>query len=197
MIVGLTGGIGSGKTTVAKLFNELYQIPLYISDVEAKRLMIEDVVLIQEIKTLLGEESYFSDGKLNKAYIGNKIFNNKALLSKMNALVHPRVAIDFHEWSINQDSPYVIKETALLFEIGAHHSCDYVISVIAPTEARIQRIAIRDQLNTDAVMQKIENQSSDAYKMELSDFLIYNKDLLELPMQIDNIHNKLLEKIHI
>lgn len=197
MIVGLTGGIGSGKTTVAKLFETLYQIPLYISDVEAKRLMVEDVILIQQIKELLGEESYLSNGTLNKPYIGNKIFNDKALLSQMNALVHPRVAADFNQWATKQNSPYIIKETALLFEIGAHHSCDYVISVIAPIEARIARIASRDHLKEDAIIKKIKNQSSDAYKMELSDFLIYNEDLSELPIQIGNIHNKLLEKIHI
>ena len=190
MIVGLTGGIGSGKTTVAKLFEQRYQIPLYISDIEAKRLMIEDTFLVQEIKALLGDESYLPTGELNRGHIGGKIFNDKSLLSQMNALVHPRVAEDFKQWYKAQKSPYVIKETALLFEIGGHLSCDYVISVIAPLQDRIKRVSDRDNLDEEAVINKIKHQSADAYKMELSDFLIYNKDLSELPVQISNIHKK-------
>ena len=191
MIVGLTGGIGSGKSTVAKVFNEKFKVPVYVSDDAAKRLMVADTTLISEIKSLLGPESYTQQGQLNKTYIGNRIFNNETLRKALNELVHPCVATDFKRWYAQNKAPYVLKETALLFEIGGHKHCDFTISVIAPLSERIKRIAARDGLDQTAIIKKIESQSSDEFKMELSDFLIYNDNISELDLQVCNIHNKL------
>ena len=117
MIVGLTGGIGSGKTTVAKLFHKL-GVPIYVSDIEAKRIMITNEKVITEIKKLLGDEAYNDENELNRSYISEKVFKNKSLLNELNSIVHPAVAEDFLNWYKDQKAGYVIKESAILFESG-------------------------------------------------------------------------------
>ena len=147
MIVGLTGGIGSGKTTVAKLFSNL-GVPIYNSDIEAKKIMISNQSVIADIKELLGNEAY-KGNLLNKGFISNKIFNNKKLLEELNKIVHPAVRLHFSEWVKSCNSLYVIKEAAILFESGAYKECDAIITVTAPLEERINRVMYRDKISEE------------------------------------------------
>ena len=149
IIVGLTGGIGSGKTTVAKQFSEM-GIPVYIADEEAKGLMRRSKIIKRKLIKLFGDEAYIDD-ELNKPFLANIIFNDKRYLQKMNAIVHPKVARHFQKWVIKQDTPYVIKEVAILFENGGHKACDFVITVTAPIETRIKRLLKRDNTSKEKI----------------------------------------------
>jgi len=191
-IVGLTGGIGSGKTTVANFFKDL-GVPIYIADDEAKALMIRSKVVKRKLIQLFGEKAYFG-GKLNKPFIANKIFNDKALLEKMNSIVHPKVASHFKRWLNKQDTPYVIKEAAILFENGTYKSLDLVITVTAPEKVRINRVIERDKSSEEKVKAIIKNQWSDAKKVKLSDFIIENVNLKDTKTQVLKIHQKILNK---
>ena len=191
-IVGLTGGIGSGKTTVANFFKEL-EIPVYISDIEAKALMIRSKVIKRKLIQLFGEEAYSSE-KLNKSFIANKIFNDKTLLEKMNSIVHPRVGSHFKRWLKKQDAPYVIKEAAIFFENNTYKNLDYIITVIAPETTRIERVISRDNASVKKIKAIINNQWSDDQKIKLSDFVIENIELLETKNQVKKIHQKILKK---
>jgi dephospho-CoA kinase len=191
-IVGLTGGIGSGKTTVANYFKEL-GIPVYIADVEAKLLMKRSKVIIRKLIQLFGSETYYK-GKLNKPFIANKIFNDPVLLEKMNTIVHPKVASHFKRWLKKQDAPYVIKEAAIIFENNTYTSLDYIITVIAPERTRINRVIERDGSSEERVKAIIKNQWSDAEKVKLSDFVIENIELADTKNQVINIHQKILKK---
>jgi len=192
MIVGLTGGIGSGKTTVAKLFYKL-GVPIYVSDSEAKKLMVTHAKLIAKIKKLLGDNAYVNN-TLNRSYISNLVFNNKKLLAQLNAIVHPVVAQDFLKWYAQQNSPYVIKESAILFESGGHKHCDVVITVTAPLQERINRVVLRDGVSEKQVQNRIKNQLSDAEKIKQSDFVIENLNLKTTQKVVSNLHQQLLEK---
>ncbi|WP_067146120.1 dephospho-CoA kinase [Pseudotamlana agarivorans] len=192
-IVGLTGGIGSGKTTVAKMFQEL-GVPIYIADDEAKKLMNESSVLKQELTQLFGENAYLNDG-LNRPYIANIIFNDKTYLQKMNAIVHPRVAEHFKKWVLEQKSPYVIKEVAILFENGGHKACDLVISVTAPKNIKIERLLERDDTTVEKIENIMKNQWSDEEKTKLSDFVVFNTVLEETYTQVLKIHEEILRNL--
>lgn len=191
MIVGLTGGIGSGKTTVAKLFYKL-GVPIYVSDIEAKHLMVTDVDLIKAIKKLLGDEAYKA-GKLNRSFISHQVFNDKNLLSNLNALVHPVVATNFNKWYKEQDSPYVIKESAILFETKGDKKCDLVITVTAPLEERINRVVKRDGVEEKQVKARINNQISDEEKIKQSQFVIHNMKLATTKKEVLKIHKIILK----
>ena len=191
-IVGLTGGIGSGKTTVANYFKEL-GIPVYIADVEAKLLMKRSKVIIRKLIQLFGSETYYK-GELNKPFIANKIFNDPVLLEKMNTIVHPKVASHFQRWLKKQDAPYVIKEAAIIFENNTNTSLDYIITVIAPERTRINRVIERDKSSEERVKAIIKNQWNDAEKVKLSDFVIENIELADTKNQVINIHQKILKK---
>lgn len=193
IIVGLTGGIGTGKTTVANMFIEL-GIPIYIADVEAKKLMNSSKVIKRELIQLFGTNTY-SDGKINKAFLADKIFNDKDLLVKMNAIVHPKVKTHFKKWIKIQRSLYVIYEAAILFENGGYKECDYIITVTAPETVRIQRIIQRDNATKQSVKAIMDNQWNDAKKVRLSHFVIENKELSQTANQVQNIHQKILEKL--
>ncbi len=192
-VIGLTGGIGSGKTTVANMFNEL-GIPIYIADVEAKALMNRSKVIKRKLIQLFGKDAY-SGNVLNKPYIANKIFNDKELLQKMNAIVHPKVASHFKRWLSKQTSNYVIKEAAIIFENGTHHTFDAIITVTAPIEVRINRVIDRDGSSKEKVEAIIKNQWTDAQKVALSHFVIENIDIEKTKEQVDEIHNKILKTI--
>ncbi len=194
IVVGLTGGIGSGKTTAAKAFTAL-GIPVYIADIEAKRLMHNSKVIKTQLIELLGEEAY-SDGALNKTYIAGIIFNDKTYLSKMNSIVHPKVAAHFKAWTAKQKSPYVIKEVAVLFENGGHKQCDYVVTVTAPKAVRIARVIQRDTTTKARVEAIMNNQWDDAKKIAHSHFVITNDTLANLEAQVADIHKELLSKVH-
>lgn len=192
-IVGLTGGIGSGKTTVAKEFEKL-GIPVYIADEEAKKLMNSSKIIKRKLINLFGEKVYI-DNKLNKPFIADIIFNDTSYLQKMNAIVHPKVAKHFEKWVLKQKAPYVIKEAAILFENDGHKQCDYVITVTAPIKIRIQRLLKRDNTTTDKVMAIIKNQWSDEEKVKLSGFVIENIELQSTINQVKEIHESILQNI--
>ncbi len=192
MIVGLTGGIGSGKTTVAKYFESL-GVPVYIADEEAKKLMNRSKVIKRKLIQLFGEKAY-TNGTLNRPFLANIIFNDKEYLEKMNAIVHPRVARHFEKWTLKQNTPYVIKEVAILFENGGHNACDAVITVTSPKEIRIERLLKRDNTTLAKIEAIMKNQWTDAEKIKLSDFVIENIKLQNTKKQVDEIHKKLLEK---
>lgn len=191
--IGLTGGIGSGKTTVARVFETL-GIPVYDADHAAKNLMNHDPALKASIIELFGEESY-QHHKLNRSYIAGIVFNDPEKLAKLNALIHPVTIADAEKWlSAQQQAPYAIKEAALLFESGADKHLDYIIGVTAPEETRIKRVAARDHLDPEDVRKRIQNQMNEDEKMKRCHFVLHNdeKDLL-LP-QVLELHKVLMSK---
>ncbi|TJY36073.1 dephospho-CoA kinase [Pontimicrobium aquaticum] len=192
-VIGLTGGIGSGKTTVANMFLEL-GVPVYIADIEAKKLMNKSKVIKRKLIKLFGEEAYI-DGILNKHFIAQKIFNNKNLLEKMNAIVHPKVASHFKRWLAKQEAPYVIKEAAILFENNSYLNHDAIILVVANEEVRIQRVIKRDNSTKEKVKAIISNQWSDEKKKPLSQFVINNTTLLKTRKEVEKTHKKILNTI--
>ena len=192
IIVGLTGGIGSGKTTVAKQFSKL-GIPVYIADDEAKKLMRRSKIIKRKLIKLFGEEAYV-EGELNKPYLANIIFNDKGYLEKMNAIVHPKVARHFEKWAQKQNAPYVIKEVAILFENGGDKACDYVITVTAPIKTRIKRLLKRDVTSKEKIEAIMKNQWTDEEKIKHSHFVIENTDLENTIKQVLEVHKKLLVK---
>ncbi|HIC32893.1 MAG TPA: dephospho-CoA kinase [Flavobacteriaceae bacterium] len=193
-LVGLTGGIGSGKTTIANFFKEL-GIPVYIADTEAKALMNRSKVIKRKLIALFGENAY-QDGKLNREYLSQQIFNNKDLLQKMNAIVHPKVASHFKRWVKKQDTPYVISEAAILFENGSYKKYHYIITVTAPEQVRLKRVMSRDNSSEKKVKSVMDNQWKDEEKIKLSDFVIQNVNLEEAKAQVQQIHKKLLQLVH-
>lgn len=190
--VGITGGIGSGKTTVCRIF-EVLHIPVYYADDRAKELMQSDLKLIASIKEIFGEQAY-AGGKLNRPYISSKVFTNKALLARLNAAVHPAVAKDAELWmSQYKDLPYVLQEAALLFESGWHLRLDKIICVLAPPELRISRLKARDKATYEEITARMKNQMSDERKAELSDFIIYNDGQHRLIPQVLAVHRILMD----
>jgi dephospho-CoA kinase len=193
IIVGLTGGIGSGKTTVAKQFSSL-GIPVYIADEEAKSLMNRSKIIKRKLIKLFGDEAY-SHGELNRPFIANLIFNDTSFLQQMNAIVHPRVARHFEKWVLKQQGPYVIKEVAILFENGGDKLCDFVITVTAPKKVRIQRLLKRDKTSVEKIEAIMKNQWTDEEKIQHSHFVIENTELENTKKQVLQIHNKILKKV--
>jgi dephospho-CoA kinase len=192
LIIGLTGGIGSGKSTVASMFKTL-GIPIYIADDEAKALMNKSKAIRRELIALLGESAY-KNNTVNRPFIAQQVFNDKALLKKINAIVHPRVAEHFKTWLSKQKAPYVIKEAAIIFENNLEHQYDAIITVISPKEERIKRVVERDDSSKEKVMAIIENQLPDEEKVKRSDFVIKNINLEDVQNQVLQIHNKLIQK---
>lgn len=194
-VVGLTGGIGSGKSTIAEMFKEL-GVSIYIADEEAKKLMQQDASLKQKIQQLLGEEVY-KDGILNKKFIASKVFNNSELLQQLNALVHPAVGLHFEQWKNSQSGVYVIKEAAILFENGGYKQCDWTILVIASVETRIQRVLKRDATTKEEILARMQNQWTDERKSKLADLVIDNNQNIEkIRILVLKIHNQLLKEFH-
>ena len=192
--VGLTGGIGSGKTTIANLFALHFSIPIYIADTKAKELVANNKQLQQEIVALLGEEA-FVEGRYNTAFVAQEVFSNKEKLDKLNAIIHPYVKQDFLQWKQSQQAPYVIKEAAILFESGSYRDCDFIIMVTAPLEERIKRVMLRDKIDRETVEKRIKNQWNDEKKIELSTFVIENRDIDKNLDKIEIIHSKIVKMI--
>lgn len=192
IVVGLTGGIGSGKTTVAKQFKAL-GIPVYIADEEAKKLMKRSKIIKRKLIQLFGNYAYI-DGELNKPFIANIIFNDKTYLEKMNAIIHPRVKKHFEKWVLKQDAAYVIKEVAILFENGGYKACDYVITVAAPKALKIKRLLKRDNTTKVKIEAIMNNQWADEEKVKQSHFVIENIEIESINNQVVKIHNQLLKK---
>ena len=188
-IVGLAGGIGSGKSKAAAYFSEL-GIPCYIADDRAKELMTSSMTIQQAIINKFGAESYIN-GNLNRPYLASIVFKDTVLLAILNTIVHPAVAIDFRSWLLEQNSIYVIKEAAILFENGGAKLCDQVILVSAPKEIRVQRVIDRDKCTKEDVLEKMSKQWSDAKKKPLADYIIENIEWKETSKQIEVLHQKL------
>lgn len=189
--IGITGGIGSGKSTVAKVFEAL-GIPVYYADDAAKRLMQEDPELKKQIISLFGENA-FTGGKLNRPWISEKIFGNPEKVNALNALVHPATIRDAHDWMSRQQTPYTLKEAALIFESGSQKELDYVIGVEAPQELRIQRVIERDNTTRDAILQRMKNQLDEEEKMKRCDFIIHNDGNQMVIPQVIALHHQLVE----
>jgi len=188
--VGLTGGIGSGKSTVAKIF-EVLGIPVYYADDAAKNIMNTDAGLINAIKKIFGEEAY-SDNKLNRSFIASIVFNDPYKLDLLNSIVHPVTILDAEKWMNLQKSPYIIKEAALLFESNASENLDYVIGVAAPVNLRIQRSMQRDGINREEVLKRMNRQMDENIKMRLCDFVLRNGGQELLIPQVLELHDKLV-----
>jgi len=192
-IVGLTGGIGSGKTTVSNMFKDL-GVPVYIADVEAKALMNTSAVIKRKLTDLFGPMAY-QNNELNRAYISSKIFSDKVYLEKMNAIIHPKVAEHFKQWLQKQTSLYVIKEAAIIFEHNTQSQYDAIITVIADKEMRINRILKRDSTTKDKILSIMKHQLSDEEKVKMSDFVILNDNLEHTKEQVLKTHNSILETL--
>ena len=191
--VGLTGGIGTGKSTVAQIF-KLLGVPVYDADSMAKRLMEEEEELITSVKEEFGSSSY-SDGKLNSQFLAERVFNNEQLLAKLNAIVHPFVARHFDNWVNQFSDQYIVKEAALLFETGSYHELDYVILVQSPLETRINRVKYRDpQRSSEQILSIIERQVPVEKAIGLADFIINNDESQMLIPQVLELHKKLIKK---
>ena len=193
VIVGLTGGIGSGKTTISKYFESL-GAPIYIADHEAKALMNRSKVIKRKLIKLFGNAAY-KEGMLNRPFLASKIFKDKELLLKMNDIVHPKVASHFKRWLKKQEAPYVIKEAAIIFENNLQNQCDYIITVIADKEQRIERVMKRDNASREKIESIIKNQLPDAEKVKRSDFVITNNDLDIAKTEALEIHRQILQLI--
>ena len=189
-IIGLTGGIGSGKSTVANMFKEL-GVPVYNSDERAKYLMNTSLEIKSQLIKLLGEEAYKGD-KLNRSFIAEKVFSNTNLLAELNGIVHPIVRNDFIDWTKKQDYSYVIQETALLFENKAQDLYDSIILVTAPKETRIIRVVDRDKSSREQVIARMNNQLDDEAKLNLSNYVIENIDLERTSSNVLQVHASIL-----
>ncbi len=189
--IGITGGIGSGKSIVAKVFEHL-DIPVYNADTAAKSLMETDPALRASITELFGPEAYLN-GTLNRSFISALVFKDSRLLAALNALVHPATIQYGNEWMNRQTAPYVIKEAALIFESGTQNELDYVIGVYAPQALRIHRVMQRDTVTREQVMQRMANQLDESLKMKLCDFVVVNDDQQLVLPQVLALHQFFLK----
>jgi dephospho-CoA kinase len=188
--VGITGGIGSGKSLVCRIFSCL-QVPVYNADERAKLIMNHDDTLKSEIVALFGPEAY-ENGKLNRSHLSKIAFHQPQILEKLNALVHPKVGQDFRHWLVEQDSAMVIKEAALFFETGSYREMNYMITVSAPDPIKLARVKRRDPHRTEANIKAImEKQLSDQEKTSQSDYVIMNNEKVLLIPQVLSIYKEL------
>ena len=186
-IIGITGGIGSGKSTVSKFIEEA-GFPVYYSDVRAKTIVNDDAELQQQIKELLGENSYDENGFYNRRYVGEIIFTDEALRLKLNALIHPAVKVNFENWVSEQKTPFIFKETALLFELKLNESCYKSILVTADENCRFKRVMDRDQKTYREVEAVMSMQMPEKDKIKFADYIIYNNlGLEELKVETLNV----------
>jgi len=192
IIIGLTGGIGSGKTTIAKLFLEM-GIPVYFADDEAKKLMQTSATLKSKIRATFGDKSYLNN-TLNRSFLAHLVFTNKTNLERLNNLVHPAVKKHFSTWVLKQNNEFVIYENAILFESNSDKVCDYIITVIADEETRINRVIKRDNILRKEVLNRINNQWDISKKVALSNAVIDNNHSKDLKPQILMIMKKIKTK---
>lgn len=174
-IIGITGGIGSGKSTVAEIIEE-FGYPVYYSDDHAKEIVNNDAELQLKIRELLGDEAYDASGRYDRAFVAQKVFDNVNQLNQLNSLIHPAVKKDFERWVEDQDETFLFKETALLFELKLHEACDRSILVTADDEIRIRRVMERDNKTTVQVQAIINRQMPENEKAAMADFVIFNNE---------------------
>jgi len=194
LLVGLTGGIGVGKSFCAQIF-EWLAVPIYNSDIEAKKIMVEDLEVKNAIIELCGKKSYQQNGTLNRGHIASVIFTDSRKLAQINAIVHPAVASHFRKWSSEQtEVSYVMQESALIFETGSYKSFDKVVVVHAPLEVRIQRTMSRDNSTEEQVKERISKQYGQKEKVKLADYVIHNDGEQILIPQILEVHSSILSQ---
>lgn len=192
--IGITGGIGSGKTTVCRIF-ELLGIPVYYADDRAKWLMTADEVLKQGIMDQFGTEAYDQAGQLNRAYLAGIVFHDRQQLDILNGLVHPAVARDSEQWQqAHNTAPYTLREAALLFESGSFRNLDKIITVTAPVDLRIERVRQRDHTSVEEVRARMDKQWPEEEKVKLSDFVIINDGQHGLIRQVWDLHQLLIKE---
>ena len=193
LIIGLTGGIGAGKTMVSNIFKTL-GVPIYNSDNRAKYLMTNNNDLRKSLCSIFSNK-VFNNNILDTNFLSNIVFNNALELKKLNTIVHPFVIRDFESWISKQKSKFVIKEAAILIESGAYKKVDKIILVIADKEIRIDRIKNRDNINKEAILSRIDKQISDKERMQYADFVIDNNENKSIINQVTNIYNEIREKL--
>lgn len=192
MVVGLTGGIGSGKTTVAGFFKEK-GIPVYIADDAGKRLLETSAEIRGEVMTLIGSEAYTGNVP-NRKHIASVVFNDSEKLEALNKIIHPAVAEDFEDWKSKQDSVYIIYEAAILFEAGGYKKCDFNILVTANKKEKLKRLQQRDNSSIEEIEARMAKQWSDDQKKKLADFEIENHDLALTRSRVDELNDILLKR---
>ncbi len=194
LIIGVTGGIGSGKSVVCKIFERL-GIAVYNADTEAKNLMNTDTALIKEIKKQFGANMYSAKEGLNRKKMAEVVFKNKEQLEKLNNLVHPFVKKHFQKWKKeNMNSKYLVKEAAILFESGADEDCDRIVTVVAPNDLRIKRVMERDEVTKERVEAIMKNQMSSTEKIKRSDFVVTNDNQYLVIPQVLELHESFLKQ---
>lgn len=189
--IGITGGIGSGKSLICKIFSQL-GVPVYDADSHAKALMTTDGILVSQIKKEFGDLSYHPDGSLNREWLATHVFSNEVELQKLNGLVHPRVAVDYSNWvEMQADTPYVLKEAALLYESGSYRLLDKIIVVSAPEELRQARVLKRDPHRTvEQFREIVEKQLPEDEKVSRADYIITNDDVTPVVPQVLKLHEE-------
>ncbi len=186
--IGITGGIGSGKTTVCKLFEAL-GIPVYYADERAKKIMVTDEFVISSLKENFGKKTFTSEGKLDSAYLAKIVFNDSKQLSKLNTIVHPAVFKDIKKWHDElPEVPYAIEESAIMVENGSYRRVDALIMVTASKELRIQRVVARDGVTRESVRARMDKQMPDTRKCTFADFIVENNQENSLAQQVWSIH---------
>lgn len=190
--IGITGGIGVGKSVVTRIFKVL-GIPTYDADKEAKDIMVKSDAVRQALIKTFGEETYFPDLTLNRAWLAKKVFSDAKELAKLNAIVHPAVIKDAEDWAEAQTSLYSVKEAALLFESGSYKSLDYTILVTSPEALRIERVMKRDQVTEEEVRGRMAKQMPESEKEKLADFIVYNDDEHSLIEQVMKLHEQFIK----
>lgn len=190
IIVGLTGGIGSGKSTVAELFR-VYGIPVYDSDSRSKQLCQTDPELVSGLKRLFGEAVYLPDGSLNRPFMAKALFEDKALLQASNNLIHPAVGRDFTAWAARQDAPVVVQETAILFEAGLEERYDTIVCVTAPERLRLYRACRRSGLPEAGILARMRNQLPEEERIRRSDHVLVNDEVSALIPQVEDLMKKI------
>jgi dephospho-CoA kinase len=191
--IGLTGGIGSGKSTIAEIF-KILNIPVYNSDDRAKALMNENPLLMKEISNIFGSHIY-QNGTLNRAELGAIVFKNPELLQQLNAVVHPAVGADFNSWCTSQNTQYVIKEAAIIYETGINKMLDGVIAVIAPNELRIKRVLKRPGMTEDLIKDRMSRQLPTESLVDKANWLINNDETVLVIPQVLKVHEEILNLI--
>lgn len=192
--LGITGNIGSGKSTVSKIFQSL-GVPVFVSDIVAKELMESDSEIQKKIIQLLGTESYFSDGSLNRKYIATLVFSDEQLLHSLNSIVHPATEDLYKEWCERYSNEvYTVKEAAILFESGTYKSCDQILTVACKSDTALKRAMKRDGSSLDQVQKRLSNQMSQDEKISRSNYVIWNDDDCMILSEVIKIHEMLLKK---
>jgi dephospho-CoA kinase len=194
--IGITGSIGSGKSIVCKIFEQL-GVPIYSADERAKILMVSNAEIIEKVKLLFGKESYSLTGELNRKHLSNIAFNNKDILTQLNQIVHPIVFKDFENWLLEKEhlnNKYIIKEAALMFETDSYKKLDKFIVVTAPMELRINRTIKRDSILKEQVLSRMNNQMSQEEKLAKADYEIINNEQTSLIEQVFSLHQQLNKK---